>query len=68
MQHKKIVIIRLIFYQAEKAQNDSLDEGQLKQKRKALLSDVRRFSNALRADEQEEMEQVISPFRTILVF
>ena len=68
MQHKKIIIIRLIFYQAEKAQNDSLDEGQLKQKRKALLSDVRRFSNALRADEQEEMEQVISPFRTILVF
>ncbi|XP_063674895.1 uncharacterized protein LOC134811769 isoform X2 [Bolinopsis microptera] len=42
---------------AEKAQNDSLEEGQLKEKKKVLLSDLRRFSNALRADKQEETEQ-----------
>ena len=61
-------MLSIIYQQAEKAQNDSLNEGQLKQKRKALMSDVRRFSNALRADEAEELEQVINTFCTIVIF
>ena len=56
------ILNKTVHPQAEKAQNDSLEEGQLKQKKKVMLSDLRRFSNALRADKQEETEQVFKFF------
>ena len=56
------ILNKTVHSQAEKAQNDSLEEGQLKQKKKVMLSDLRRFSNALRADKQEETEQVFKFF------